>query len=101
MRAYFKPKTKLGKWSAWLIVAFAVCLGTFAAIFISQRGGGGTFLVGLGMAIGMVRAMPLAIAAFITGLISIGRMKEQSIAVYLAIIFGLIALVFWILLWGI
>ena len=101
MRVHFKPKTNLGKWSAWLIVAFAVCLGTFAAIFISQRSGGGTLLVNMGMAIGMIRAMPLAIAAFITGLISIGRMKERSIAVYLAVIFGLTALVFWILLWGI
>ena len=36
------------------------------------------------------------IAAFITGLISIVKRKERSIAVYFAVTYGLVVLVFWL-----
>ena len=79
MRVHFKPKTTLGKWSAWLIVAYAVVLVAGA---LQDRNG----LVG-----GMF-AVPLGMAAFITGLISIVRSKERSIAVYLVVVFGFITI---------
>ena len=81
MRVHFKPKTKLGKWSAWLIVAFAVFVG--AASFR------GKFLE----PVVPFYATQLGIAAFITGLISILRSKERSLAVYLAIGFGSFTLI--------
>jgi hypothetical protein len=87
MQVYFKPKTKLGKLSAWLIVAFAVCIGAFQAYYASLRG-----LVpwysNLLMALALSPAQPLGIAAFITGVISILRRNERSIAVRLAVVFG-------------
>jgi hypothetical protein len=98
MRLYFKPKTKLGKWSAWIIVAFAVSVGVFPAIYFSQWGGVTSFG---SLVIALVPASPLGIAAFITGIISIIRGKEQSIAVRLAVVFGSLSLfgfVVWILL---
>jgi hypothetical protein len=33
VRVHFKPTTTLGKWSAWLIVAFAVFLVAYQAIY--------------------------------------------------------------------
>jgi len=96
MQVYFKPKTKLGKWSAWLIVAFAVLLGAFQAIWGSQLVGD-TLLERFFKIWVYSPAPPLGIAASITGLISIlSKRKERSIAVYLAIIFGLIGPVIWI-----
>ena len=101
MRVYFKPKTKLGKCSAWLIVAFAVCLGVYQDIYASSTMGGFPWYRDLLLALALSPAQPLGIAAFITSLISIRRMGERSIAVYLAVIFGtfgLLGLIFWILL---
>jgi len=99
MQVHFKPKTNLGKCSAWLIVAFAVCLGVFQAIYASSTGA--SWYRYLLLALMFSPAQPLGIAAFITGLISIVRSKERSVAVYLAIIFGsfgIFGLIFWILL---
>ena len=84
MRVHFKPKTKLGKWSAWLIVASAVSVG--AASFRGQFLEPGVPFF----------AIPWGIAAFITGFISILRSKERSLAVYLAVGFGSFILILWI-----
>ena len=100
MRVHFKPTTKLGKWSAWLIVAFAIFLGVYQDIYASSTGGFPWYR-DLLLALALSPAQPLGIAVFITGLISIRRMGERSIAVYLAVIFGtfgLLGLIFWILL---
>jgi len=94
MRIHFKPKTNLGKWSAWLIVALAVFLGASQALVASGQRGGDTFFSNLLLAIPMFLAATSGIAAFITGLISILRRKERSIAVYLAVAFGLFVLLF-------
>jgi hypothetical protein len=98
MWVYFKPKTRLGKWSAWLIVAFAVCVGAFQAYYASLRGPV-PWYSNLVMALALSPALPLGVAAFVTGLISIVRRKERSIAVGLAVVFGyfgLFGLIVWI-----
>jgi len=78
----------LGKWSAWLIVAFAVIVGANQAL---------ASIRGLSLEPGVpFPAILFGIAAFITGLISIVRRKERSIAVYLAIGFGSFCLISWI-----
>ena len=94
MRVHFKPKTNLGKWSAWLIVAFAVSFGAFQAIVASGQRGGDTFFSNLLLAIPMILSAASGIAAFVTGVISIGRRKERSLSVYLAVAIGLVVLVF-------
>ena len=98
MRVQFKPETKLGKWSAWLIVAYAVSALTFQAIYFSPWGG----VPSLGaLVIALVPVSPLGIAAFITSVISIIRREERSVAVRLAVVFSSLSLfgfVVWILL---
>ena len=100
MQVHFKPKTKLGKWSFGLIVAFAVCLGAFQARYASLSGGFPWYR-GLLLTLMLSPAPPLGIAAFISGLISILRREERSIAVRLAVVFGsfgLFGLIAWIIL---
>ena len=98
MGVHFKPKTKLGKSSAWLIVAFAVATAIIAVVFCLAFGGGisgseagDLFFFWLRLLVGMGPIhfyTPFGVAAFITGLISTVRSKERSIAVYLAVTLG-------------
>ena len=94
MQVHFKPKTKLGKRSAWLIVAFAVSMASFGILLASGQRGGDTFFSNPILTIPVLIAATSGIAAFITGIISIVRRKERSISVYVAVAFGLITLVF-------
>jgi hypothetical protein len=94
MRARFKPTTKLGRYSAWLIVAFAVFFGSLQALIASGQRGGDTFFSNLMLAIPGPLAATAGIAAFITGLIGVVRSRERSVSVYLAVGFGLITLIF-------
>jgi hypothetical protein len=94
MRVHFKPTTDLGKRSAWLIVAFAVLLGAFYILVASGQRGGDTFFSNPILTVPMLLAAASGIAAFITGLISIIKKKERSVAVYLAVTFGLFVILF-------
>ena len=93
MRVHFKPKTNLGKRSAWLIVAFAVSMASFGILVASGQRGGDTFFSNPILTIPVLIAATSGIAAFITGIISIVRRKERSISVYVAVAFGLIVLI--------
>lgn len=93
MRAHFKPTTDLGRRSAWLIVAFAVLLGAFYILVASGQRGGDTFFSNPVLTVPMLLAVASAIAAFITGIISIKKKKERSVAVYMAVSVGLFVIV--------
>ena len=94
MRVHFKPTTSLGKRSAWLIFTFAVSMASFGILVASGQRGGDTFFSNPILTIPILIAATAGISAFITGLISIVRRKERSISVYLAVVFGLMTLVF-------
>ncbi len=93
MQVHFKPKTKLGKRSAWLLVALAVFMAAFRINVLLGYRGGDTFFSNPFFAIPILLAGISGIAAFITGLIGIIREKERSISVYVAVAVGLIVLV--------
>ena len=93
MQVHFKPKTKLGKRSAWLLVAIAVFMTAFRINVSLGYRGGDTFFTNPSLAIPILLAGISGIAAFITGLIGIIREKERAISVYLAVAIGLIVLV--------
>jgi cytochrome bd-type quinol oxidase subunit 2 len=94
MRVHFKPTTNLGKWSAWLIVAFAILLGVFYILVASGQRGGDTFFSNPILTVPMLLAATSAIAAFVIGLISVVKRKERSVAVVLAIVVGLFVIIF-------
>ena len=92
---YFLPKTKFGKWSFGLLIAFFLLLAT-GMIVVQGFGkeGGETFLDNLWISVPMLGAGASAIAAFFAGIVSIWRQKERAILVFATIIVGLLVLLF-------
>ena len=93
MQVHFKPKTKFGKRSAWLLIALAIFMVAFRTNLLLGYRGGDTFFSNPFLAIPILLAGISGIAALITGLIGIIRERERSISVYLAVAIGLIVLV--------
>ena len=89
------PKTKLGKWSVGLIIAFCLLLATtmFVVQVLGQEGGK-TFFDSPAISIPMLGAGTSAVAAFFTGIVSIWKYKERAILVFAASIIGLLVLLF-------
>ena len=93
MRVHFRPTTDLGKRSAWLIVAFAALMGLFHILVASGQRGGDTFFSNPVLTVPMLLAVASAVAAFITGIISIKNKGERSVAVYAAVTVGIFVIV--------
>jgi hypothetical protein len=83
------PKTKLGKWSFGLAIAFVVLMTApwFLSRIISE-----TIGIPFGFSFGTLSILS-GIAALVTGLISTLQYKERSLLVFLSILIGLFALV--------
>ena len=94
MKVYFSPKTPLGKWSVWLIVAFVLLIVVFQLLVSSGQRGGDTFLDNMLLTIPMFLAGICGISSLVIGLIGITISKDRSILVFLASILGLFVLIF-------
>ena len=94
MKIKLKPKSKLGKWSIGLLVAFFAFLGVFALFISSGERGGVTYFSNLKLAILFTIAWICAIGSFFVGLAGIIKNKERSALVFLATATG-----FLVLLW--
>ena len=84
MRISVLPKSLLGRWAVWLVVAcvllfvLIVALGAFTGVDVNILGSVGILL---------------GASSFVTGLVSIIKSKERSILVFLAIIIEVLALI--------
>lgn len=89
------PKTRFGKWSVGLIIAFFLLLATgiFVVSVLGQRGGE-TIFDNPVISIPMLVAGASAIAAFFTGIVAIIKNKERSIFCFVATLIGLLVLIF-------
>ena len=94
MKINLRPKTYLGKWSAWLIVCFLVFFGLFFLFIGLGERGGSTFFSNLKLTIPYLIAGICGVASFFTGIIGIFKDKERSILVFLSTIIG-----FFVFLW--
>lgn len=94
MKSYFMPRTKLGEWSAILIVVMLVSLAMFYSFVSAGERGGMTFFSNLLLAIPMLIAGISGIAAFVIGLITMIKYRERSVLVYITSAIGLFVLVF-------
>ena len=94
MKLYSIPKTRLGNWSIWLIIAFIVFFITFQLLVASGQRGGATFFSNLALSIPMLIAGISGISAFFTGIIGIIKSKERSVLVFIATIIGFFILFF-------
>ena len=86
------PKTRLGKWSGGLILAFFVFLGSFFILVAVGERGGDTFFSNLKLTIPMLLAGTCGAAAFFTGLVGIIVVRERSVFAYLSTVIGFFSL---------
>ncbi len=92
MRISILPKSSLGRWSVGLAAAFILLSILFAVLTrLGEEPGPFALIFIANVAIGIS-----LIAAFITGLISIIKSKERSILVFLAVLVGFCALLFFL-----
>jgi len=95
MKTHFIPKTKFGKLSFWLFIAFIVLFiltQIIAAIgrFYGAFDGAGINIYKTLIPVTIIPAVLSGIAAFVTGLISIIKSKERALFVYLSSFTGLL-----------
>jgi hypothetical protein len=94
MKVRFIPRTSLGKWSIWLIVAVIVLYIIFQLLVASGQRGGATFFSNLALSVPMLLAGISGISAFFTGIIGIIKSKERSILTFIATVVGFFILFF-------
>jgi len=94
MKVQVSPKTLLGKWAVWLIVAFVFLFAVFQLLVASGQRGGETFFDNLLLAVPIVVAAICGISSLVTGLVGIIKSKEQSILVFVASFIGILVLIF-------
>ena len=84
----FLPKSVPGKWSVWLILTFfsLVIIGRML-VAVDQAGSDVAVTSGLPIFAGIL-AMVAGIASFITGMVSLIKLREKALSVFLAAIEG-------------
>ncbi|QRN84242.1 hypothetical protein JR338_05755 [Chloroflexota bacterium] len=98
------PKTKLGKWSVWLIPVMFVLfyLGpSLSTTLYEGVSAGNTLFQDIGnrplLALAMLAGFGAGVTAFVTGLVGILKQKERALLVYGSTIIGAALIVFLIL----
>lgn len=88
------PSTRMGWWSAGGFVGSILFLVLFNALITSGQRGGDTFFSNPWLALTILASAILAIASGVLAVVAVGRNRERSIFGFLAILLGLIVLVF-------
>lgn len=88
------PRTRLGKWSAGLIVVSLLLFATLALLVSLGQRGGETFFSNPLLGISGLGAAAAAVLASFAGIVAIIKNKERSVFVYIATAIGLYVLVF-------
>lgn len=88
------PKTKMGCWSAILILCFFVFFVIMQIfVFLGMRGGE-TFFDNLPLSMCALFMFLCGVGSFVLGVVSILRYKERSIIIFISAIIGLLVLLF-------
>ena len=95
------PKTNLGKWSLWLIVAMPILIAIGSSLTNSlyeSVTSGNTIFEDIAnrpaLALSILGGLASGVIAFITGLVAILRQKERAFLVYASTVIGAGTLVF-------
>jgi len=98
--ASIMPKTTLGKWSVWLIIAmfllFFIGSSLTNSLYSSVPSGNTILDDSAGrpvLVLSMLAGMAVGVSALITGLLAIIRHKERSLLVYASSLIGAMLLV--------
>jgi hypothetical protein len=90
----FLPRTRLGKWSLWLVIAFFVLFIAFQILVAFGERGGDTFFSNLRLSLLILPAGVAAIAGFFTGIIGIIKSKDYAVLVFVTTAIGFLILLF-------
>ena len=90
----FVPKTRLGKWSIWLIIVFILSFIVFQLLVASGQRGGATFFSNPILSVPILIAGIAGVSGFFAGIIGVLRSKERSVLVFIATVIGFLILVF-------
>ncbi|MEI7792769.1 MAG: hypothetical protein WCI57_04770 [Candidatus Berkelbacteria bacterium] len=93
------PKTKLGKWTVWLIVTCVVLLVIGNLVRVAQdRAGIGdwTFFTNLKRTFPMTGGLVAGLAGFFAGLVAVWKEKERSVIVFISLAIGLLLFVMFV-----
>ena len=88
------PSTRLGWWSVGLAVGFFAFFGLFQALVASGQRGGETFFSNPWLSLSILVAAGSAIVAGVAAVVAIFWKRERSFFSFLALLLGLIVLVF-------
>jgi hypothetical protein len=91
---YLMARTRLGKWSVRLIIAFLLCFVLFTLIAALGQKGGATLMDNLLLAIPGFATAVCAIGAFVTGIIAVFHRGEAAVLVYVSMAVGLAVTLF-------
>lgn len=85
------PKTRQGKWSFWLMIAFIASVTATGILTKAQEAlGGSDGATGISYILSVISMGMTSILASIFGIIAVLRKRERSVIVYLSIPIGLI-----------
>ena len=94
MKITLLPKTRFGKWSLGLIIAFFLLFQSRQLVKIHYYGTGGkTFFSNMPLALLMIGAWLAGSLSFFTGIVSFFK-KERSVVVLVCVLFGLFIFTF-------
>ena len=88
------PSTRLGWWSAGLVVGFLAFFTLFQVLVASGQRGGETFLSNPWLALSILAAAVSAIAAGVAAAVAIIWRRERSIFSFVALFLGFFVAVF-------
>lgn len=93
-KKYILPRSKLGKLTIYLCLAFWIFFAIFVGfVRFGQRGGMG-FFDNLYLTIPILLAGFYGVTSFLTGVVSFFKQKEKSLIVFLCLLWGAFVLVF-------
>lgn len=99
MKINFLPKTSYGKWSGRFLLAFlSLYMLSIILVTLSVRLAGETATLNPAfspfLAVSGILALISGISAFVFGVLSIIKQKERSVSAFLALLLGVIVLIF-------
>lgn len=95
MNMTFLPKTHPGKWSTGLFIIALIFIFVASLVsFVQEPVVNNTFYNRLAVNISMITSFVAMVGASILGIFSIKKSKEHSLLVYIALLLGLMMLIF-------
>jgi hypothetical protein len=94
VKLYLKPRTLSGLSSLWLLASFVVLFALSSLLVAFGQRGGPTFFSNLLLTVPSLLAILAGLGTFFTGLFSLVKSRERSLAVFFATLVGMFVFFF-------